>query len=622
MSLVSANSSDLETKIGQLEKINFDLKMRIFHLNDQLSGTNKGNSMIADNGIAEKVVDLLRERDITVIQTKEAHDISLRRIAELESELSQLKITRGIDTSLTTSKSFVASSSELAESLKREREACNAIAEHDATLIMSLEQEVISLRNQHETNTKLISEYAQREYELKELLMRKQFEFEQTSQQLFMSKELLESMEDKMRQQMPSGLKPFHTSNGDKSPLKGRSSSQHLPTFSNSYNTTTPSRSDRYTSSNVRSSVTSDSTPNLNNYGSRSVSFQQQQLGGSSSTGHVLFSTDPAASMSTYDESIPDMSKPLVHQALAGELLNLRRENGLLRAQLERDRESMIAQEHSMATARSAAEELTMLEAEEIARLEGDLERSNRDRDRWQALYKKAEAISETLRQEIFALERREEERELEKYQLMQVQDLVTYAGGSGHARSSPTGRNRPGSGHRGQHATSDRDRGVGGSDPAVSGRSNRRRKGEDLSWDQPQQGSRMMYPSSDRTPISTSMSPKRNHQELYHQSTTSSTSNGRLRNGPPQPAASLSSSFRNAVKSPLTPDTPQGNFSELPSTNNTIKRGTSVDNNDVTPSVADDKMARMYRQREEELLEALEGVVRRCRTLETKLGI
>lgn len=601
MSLVSANSLDLETKISQLEKINFDLKMRIFHLNDQLSGTSKVNP-VADNGIAEKVVDLLRERDITVIQTKEAHDIALRRIAELESELAQLKITRGVDNSFTSTKSFISSSVELVESLRRERETANAIAEHDASLIMSLEQEVLSLRNQHESNTKLISEYAQREQELKESLQQKRFEIEQTNQQLHMARQLLESMEEKMRQQMPSGLKPFHLQAGDKSPLKGRNG-QHISTYSNSYNTASPSRADRYTSDtshivdDIRSSFHRPETMTPNVY-SRNVSFHQTQQGLSSSM---------LTSMSNYDEPIPDVSNPLVHQALAGELLNLRRENGLLRAQLERDRESMIAQEHAMATARNAAEELTMLEAEEIARLEGDLERSNRERDRWQAMYKKSEAISETLRQEVFALERREEVRELEKYQLMQVQDLVTYASGKQSEqclrRNSPTGKNRTTSGSRAR-TTGDRDRDRTGSEN-LFGRSGRRRKGEDI-WDPGSGNAYGTYPFNENIHCSPSISPKRPNQDVYNYSHQQLRSSG---------------SSSNAVKSPLPPDSShRGHYVEP--TSNTAT--TSVGKRDAgsAPAATDDNVVKMYRQREEELLEALEGVVRRCRTLETKLGL
>ena len=124
--------------MNRLNSILIYLLGRIFHLNDQLSSSAKSTTV--PDKIAEKVVDLIQERDLSSMHIKEKHDMDMRRISELESELTQLKVKKGINSS-TSQMSSKTNSGDLAESLKRERQAAMAIAEHDASLILSLEKE-------------------------------------------------------------------------------------------------------------------------------------------------------------------------------------------------------------------------------------------------------------------------------------------------------------------------------------------------------------------------------------------------------------------------------------------------------------------------------------------------
>jgi hypothetical protein len=83
------------------------------------------------------------------------------------------------------------------------------------------------------------------------------------------------------------------------------------------------------------------------------------------------------------------------------ELTSLRRENARLKHQLHRERSMCRGQEEALNKVRSSAEEITLLEAEEIARLEVELDRSMEEKEHWQRRCKAAEKRVEQLRLQV-----------------------------------------------------------------------------------------------------------------------------------------------------------------------------------------------------------------------------
>ena len=106
-----------------------------------------------------------------------------------------------------------------------------------------------------------------------------------------------------------------------------------------------------------------------------------------------------------------DFSKPLVQQALAGELLVLRKENKRLKSQLQRDQIAIQNHEHAIAQVRHTAEEITLLEAEEIARLENEVEKLEIEKKKWISSCRQAEIAADKLFDELQEIKRKEFDR-------------------------------------------------------------------------------------------------------------------------------------------------------------------------------------------------------------------
>jgi len=88
------------------------------------------------------------------------------------------------------------------------------------------------------------------------------------------------------------------------------------------------------------------------------------------------------------------------------ELKRLRRENIILRDQIDRERSMLKSQEEILQRVRLSAEELTLLEAEEIARLEEEVDRLMKENEKLKLKYDQAESNAEIHRQKLKEYER------------------------------------------------------------------------------------------------------------------------------------------------------------------------------------------------------------------------
>ena len=146
------------------ERENFDLKMRLFY---KEKDSMKDTSTLENE--AERVVSILQDRDSTYDQLRAANEEAYNTISELRSELQLVKASKEGSNSAYENllqKNQRLASLQLEENLKRERQAAQAIASHDASIIAKLEDDIATLQDTHESDTKLVSECADRVAEL------------------------------------------------------------------------------------------------------------------------------------------------------------------------------------------------------------------------------------------------------------------------------------------------------------------------------------------------------------------------------------------------------------------------------------------------------------------------
>ena len=197
----------MEKKLELLERENFDLKMRIFYMNNNLIWLRQR----AASG--EDAADIVVDNN----QLNDAYSAALRRINELESELSELRVKRNNNTV----QSLVSTSFQLEENLKTERQATQAIAEHDTVLIHGLEKELKSLRSRHESDLIILSECSQKEIELKRMIQNKDKEILKLNEQIRDLQQKIKLMEESNKsalvattQRLLQGVEnSYHTSN-------------------------------------------------------------------------------------------------------------------------------------------------------------------------------------------------------------------------------------------------------------------------------------------------------------------------------------------------------------------------------------------------------------------------
>jgi hypothetical protein len=507
---------------------------RIYYLNN---GKSKG---AATDDEAERIVNILHDRDMTYEQLRAANADAHNRVSELQAELALLKSKQ--EANETTydhllHKNQRLGSLQLEENLKRERQAAQAIAQHDAALIAKYEKEIERLQDIHTADASLISECADRVAELMKIVEEKNKQLESKSQALEASQRQTDVLTDRLSKQevllikneashksnaisslaraiLPPPVPPMEQihSQGHRGPGPGYND-QHHRLYSNGGNTffggaSTPmaggfgsgqfqDRSRYFTPGSGPASEAVGLTDSLKPAPKLGAPF----MGGMSNSGgggygqhispthsHILDSsgmpirrerpedrgrgqsigsnrddwqstfntqstfngtvrsvqftsstTMPGSSqklnMSSLDghdgNDIDNKPKSVLYRELQQckvEIETLKAENATLRDSIAADRALIKTQEKTLEHVRASAEEITLLEAEEIARLEAELERVSDERDRWQANARKYEAKAYESKGNTYS----------------------SSGGGNGH-RGTPTGNNPSGSGgHRG----------------------------------------------------------------------------------------------------------------------------------------------------------------------------
>ena len=154
-----------------MEREKFDKKLQMFYLSQK-----NGSARAAlSNECNDTLASLIKQHCADTLALREANDFARRRISDLESELSELKAKKDAETSVLktvrSSNSVVIHSSKssgsgsqhttdmhIEENRRRERHAALAIAEHDSLIIQQLEVEAEALRSQHECDLILVKD--------------------------------------------------------------------------------------------------------------------------------------------------------------------------------------------------------------------------------------------------------------------------------------------------------------------------------------------------------------------------------------------------------------------------------------------------------------------------------
>ena len=474
---------------------------RIYYLNN---GKSKGT---ATDEEAERIVNILHDRDMTYEQLRVANADAHNKVSELQAELALLKARQEAnDTTYDhlLHKSQRLGTLQLEENLKRERQAAQAIAQHDAALIAKYEKEIERLSDIHTADASLISECADRVAELMRVIEEKNKALESKSQALEASQKQNDVLADRLSKQEVLLIKnealhqsnaissfarailpppvpalenparpethwshptPTHASYATAS-TRGHGGGAHLdhrgryagpsgpappPTGNEVVGLTDSIRpapklgapfmssgADGHANGTTRTQppMHSVSPPAAGGQGGSGIPVRKDPRredvrtaasistarddwhGGASSQGtpilgrSVQFSLDsPAApsqvGMSTfdsrYDASIDIENKPksVLYrelQACKNEVETLKGENATLRDSLAADRALIKTQEKTLEHVRASAEEITLLEAEEIARLEAELDRVTTERDKWASTAKKFETQIELMK--------------------------------------------------------------------------------------------------------------------------------------------------------------------------------------------------------------------------------
>lgn len=338
--------NDLEMKIDMLERTNFDLKMQLFYAN-QNSKMKETSSKHNDYSINSSQ---LSDSNSEILALKSENDRLRRKISDIESELLQTKVINDLNSPAIASNSpsiisdrlnisrisSMDTTIQIEENRRSERLAAMAVANADRSIIKHLENEVNRLTLQHNEDQDLILQCNQRISELSSNLE---------------AREQLISDKDKDIKALKNDIRKLNER------------SQHQDTLFKQTN----ERMDQLKNNNQ---VLSTNNSHKNNT-ALDASFVHLvnnpiDLKGDSN----LINSLGLGSLGHY-------SSNFVSDRVKDEINRYKRECLLLREQLERERSMFKSNEEILSKIRSSAEELSLLEAEEIVRLGTENERLN-----------------------------------------------------------------------------------------------------------------------------------------------------------------------------------------------------------------------------------------------------
>jgi hypothetical protein len=485
----------MEEKVAQLEKANFDLRMKIFYLNEKLAESQVNGQM--EDAAADKVINLLQQRDVAADKLKAQLAAQQQRIVELEEEL--VMVQKRLENEIKVRDSTIEKSNQstilkVEETLRRERQAALAVAQHDAATILRLEGEVKKFKELYEADQQLLAEATEkcaklvttvgerdRDIEIKtKLLDECKKECEELKKKVESNAEVITDLSTKLYygQTAVSTAKPsnpyhnmsFNSSFGAPptpwSTVMPRAAAERMHGTSNVNpatmspgigsgtwaqagvsNPASPTKS----GSMDGSSASPRPAPRLgvpalmggNNAIAKEGDLQQWQTPGAQTSSINRFSMDavranPAfqsafrPSHPQYQDSSQDFGNVSMvpqqlsiprgasgqygnmhmvnelqskYTALEEECNRVRDENVALKLQLDHERTAVKNLEGLIQTVKTTADEITLLEAEEIIRLEGEMDRLVKEKTRIEDTVKQQKETAEKLRSRILQLE-------------------------------------------------------------------------------------------------------------------------------------------------------------------------------------------------------------------------
>ena len=417
----------------------FDLQLQRYYSSQRNGSPNASN---LEGNDPQKFASLIEDHCVDTLALREANYTARRRITELESELVELRAKKDIEspsftlakhannTAVILSKGSGTSSvdTHIEENRRRERQATLAIAEHDGILIRRLEAEVIHLSSQHEMDMRVIDEAADKcadlmhengilhsKYLEKEALSRTlEIQVKMLTDHLQNSKIILENERRANRNSILAlGTPPtsatidtvanIMTMKDQRDALEIASSKKYLPlnenkyqndefekTFSGRTRTLLPQKNEKNSRSNSsstsRSSISKSSTVPIR-YGNNGIisndynnsEYYDGNYDGYYKNGnHQNNGNGHQNNRENIYENENKGRQPMNIEQ------HLRIENDKLIADLVKERAVIRRQETALNQVRTSAEEITLLEAEEICRLENELEKCTDSKEEWE----------------------------------------------------------------------------------------------------------------------------------------------------------------------------------------------------------------------------------------------
>jgi hypothetical protein len=441
----------MEEKLAELERANFDLKMRVYYLNNKLAEAEQGGYLEES---AEKVVNLLQQRDSTADKLRIENAAANRKISDLETELNLLKakLESTIQSrDVTLGKARESSILQMEENLKRERQAALAVAQHDSAVIIQLESEIKRLNGRHDSDLSLLAEASEKCAKLLQTIGEKDRDIERISETAKVSKDQCDILHEKIKNQelvindlnhrlqnalerrniQYVSLRQTPSSAFSGIPVHQQYTQYSMPyssdhvydysaveTVNGSFSSPKPAPrlGAPFMAADIRKDVdyqqqgqsihNLEFSQRLDSSQNNFPSFRTADQTNGGSYGHLRSLRDKYASnpISTSGLHAPSIPGPAADTVRA-EILSARSENESLKLQLETERSAMKNLESILNNVRAAADEITLLEAEEIARLEAELDKMVQEKSRLSESLKKAQESVEVLRVQNLTLE-------------------------------------------------------------------------------------------------------------------------------------------------------------------------------------------------------------------------
>ena len=425
-----------EEKLNEFEADSFDLKMQHYYSKMKTSGK---SDVVNDCDTTQQCFGVRTHDDI---ETREANNSGRQKMAQLELELSELRVSKYAEVKMVHGHagshgiSLIGSSisskandlAHLSENRRRERQATVAVAEHDTILIHQLQRAISMLQSRHDDDAKQAKNNDEKIFgilkdnnEKSLLISGLEIECQKANALVRSLRAQLTStttlLEDERSSNRIAREDAFIAKDGERHLIGTQEEKKtHSPPLTANKFTDNKSNygSDWSAVSKLRGGGEVDS-PN---------SFSNKQLHSkisvlSNGDYYALRGQQPTRTIqnvnngklmtsSSYEKSLEIFHTPSANRldialdySVRGCDSHLRAENIELLRTLERERILLHDQEIVVNKIRDSAVEITLLEAEEIARLENDLAQCHEEKNIWRGKCRAAEYLAQDLTQQL-----------------------------------------------------------------------------------------------------------------------------------------------------------------------------------------------------------------------------